>query len=392
MSGMQIDAFEAIKALTWLASPSGLMVLGLLMLALLAGLGRISWLQSRAARGLARARVLAWVLVLQLPVLSVPFVAQGLAGPLEERARELAAGAPQIDFDARPATPVPAEPAPPAAAASDAAKTDIPDAGTTNAEPAAMPNATSTPSAASTPAQPDTKPAAAEPEARPAAPPSTEAPAPVVVDDMPRFDAIVVLGGAMRPALAGKRQFADLLDAGDRVWHAARLYRTGVAPLVVVSGAGDLIDGQMTPPESESMRDLLIELGVPQAAIVLESASRNTRQNAELTAALLRARQQTANQGAAAAQAVASPDAGSPANVASSGDKLTVALVTSAMHMPRAMSEFRKAGLPADAYPTDWQVVSGSLPWWRLYLPSGEGLHLAERSIKEWFGRVRAEF
>lgn len=363
MSGMQIDAFEAIKALTWLASPSGLMVLGMLMLALLTGLSRISWLQSRAARGLARARVLAWGLVLQLPVLSVPWVAQGLAWPLEERARELAAGAPQIDFDARPATPVPAEPAP-AAAASDAAKAAIPDAGATNAEP----------------------------EARPAAPPSTEAPAPVVVDDMPRFDAIVVLGGAMRPSLAGKRQFADLLDAGDRVWHAARLYRTGVAPLVVVSGAGDLIDGQMTPPESESMRDLLIELGVPQAAIVLESASRNTRQNAELTAALLRTRQQTVNQGAAAAQAVASPDAGSPAKVASSGDTLTVALVTSAMHMPRAMTEFRKAGLPSDAYPTDWQVVSGSLPWWRLYLPSGEGLQLAERSIKEWFGRVRAEF
>ena len=47
---------------------------------------------------------------------------------------------------------------------------------------------------------------------------------PTTVEATPSADAIVLLGGGMGPA-AAPREFADPNAAGDRVLHAARLYR-----------------------------------------------------------------------------------------------------------------------------------------------------------------------
>ena len=69
-----------------------------------------------------------------------------------------------------------------------------------------------------------------------------------------RADAIVVLGGFGVPR-------AEL---------AARLFSAGLAPRLLVTGAGDC----------EAMRDTLIAHGAPATAIVTECASRSTLQNA----------------------------------------------------------------------------------------------------------------
>jgi uncharacterized SAM-binding protein YcdF (DUF218 family) len=74
------------------------------------------------------------------------------------------------------------------------------------------------------------------------------------------------------------------------------------------------------------MADMLVELGVERVRIRLESGSRTTAQNAEMTA---------------------------KAAMATPGDWL---LVTSAWHMPRAMGLFRKAGVAVVAAPVDWNV------------------------------------
>ena len=52
--------------------------------------------------------------------------------------------------------------------------------------------------------------------------------------------------------------------------HAARLYRSGKAPAIVVTGDG----GGSGPPEAELMAALLAEWGVPANAIIKESTSR----------------------------------------------------------------------------------------------------------------------
>jgi hypothetical protein len=67
-------------------------------------------------------------------------------------------------------------------------------------------------------------------------------------------------------------------DASKLVWatRADRiLHRAGKAPLIVIS-AGNLPWPPAVAPESQLIADLLVELGVPRSAMILESGSRNT--------------------------------------------------------------------------------------------------------------------
>ena len=59
---------------------------------------------------------------------------------------------------------------------------------------------------------------------------------------------------------------------------AAALFKAGAAPRIIVSGDGD----------GPLIRDRLVSHGVPAGAIELEDRSRNTRENAEFTARLLK--------------------------------------------------------------------------------------------------------
>jgi uncharacterized SAM-binding protein YcdF (DUF218 family) len=109
------------------------------------------------------------------------------------------------------------------------------------------------------------------------------------------------------------------------------------------------------------MAILLQDLGVPQHAMLLEEASRNTRENAAFSATLLKAR----------------------------GIR-HILLVTSALHMPRALPLFAAQGLQADPAPTDFEAhlsPPGVLAW----LPDASALDGSGRAIKElvgkWVGR-----
>ena len=72
---------------------------------------------------------------------------------------------------------------------------------------------------------------------------------------------------------------SEVNEAGDRVHYAAKLYKEGKAPLIVVSGGFIDFYGSIVP-ESEAMKELLMNLGVPHDAIIEESRSRNTHENA----------------------------------------------------------------------------------------------------------------
>jgi uncharacterized SAM-binding protein YcdF (DUF218 family) len=86
----------------------------------------------------------------------------------------------------------------------------------------------------------------------------------LTVDSGPaEADALVVLGGGFR----------------ERPERAAELFKQGEAPRVICSGLGDC----------DSNRQLLIQMGVPAAAVSTEEKSRNTHENAEFTIAMLRA-------------------------------------------------------------------------------------------------------
>jgi uncharacterized SAM-binding protein YcdF (DUF218 family) len=89
---------------------------------------------------------------------------------------------------------------------------------------------------------------------------------------LPKTDAIVVLG--CKPAARLRR----------RVECGVRLYRKGVAPVLLLSGGGNGPE-----PEAEIMLRIALALGAPQAALLIEPNSRDTVGNARETAIVLRA-------------------------------------------------------------------------------------------------------
>jgi uncharacterized SAM-binding protein YcdF (DUF218 family) len=175
---------------------------------------------------------------------------------------------------------------------------------------------------------------------------------PLPLAGVPTAQAVVVLGGAMEPP-DGVRPWPNLSQGADRVWHASRLFLAGKAPVVLLSGGSDLTE--VAQPEALAMRQFMLDLGVPAAALLTEELSRNTRQNAEMSAKLLRER-----------------------------GIQKVLLVTSALHMRRAVKLFEQQGLEVHAVATDHEVGSrnGRLPW----LPDANSLDGSARAIKEFVG------
>lgn len=64
---------------------------------------------------------------------------------------------------------------------------------------------------------------------------------------------------------------------------AAALYRAGRVSAIVATGG----IGKYPPAEAEAIRELLINQGVPESAVILEAHSRNTAENIAFAADLL---------------------------------------------------------------------------------------------------------
>ena len=85
-----------------------------------------------------------------------------------------------------------------------------------------------------------------------------------------------MLGCRLRPDGSPTSQLRRRLALG------VKLYQSGAAPLIVVSGGGAPVS------EAQTMAELARAAGVPDPALVCEAASRNTAENALNSARLLR--------------------------------------------------------------------------------------------------------
>jgi uncharacterized SAM-binding protein YcdF (DUF218 family) len=171
----------------------------------------------------------------------------------------------------------------------------------------------------------------------------------------PKAGAIIVLGGGLAPGLS-PRHGPELADASDRVLHAARLWRAGKAPLVVASG-GRLPWSSAARTDAAETADLLVEWGVPRAAILEEGKSRTTSEEAVEMARLLRAR----------------------------GVKEFL-LVTSSLHMRRALAAFQAEGLDPIPSPCDALVAGPPSRGAAAWIPSPEALSKTHRALREHLG------
>ena len=166
-------------------------------------------------------------------------------------------------------------------------------------------------------------------------------------------EAIVVLGGGSATFRAGGNQINELSGASAlRVLEGARLYELLDHPAVVVSGGTDELADALTP-ESVPMQQELVDLGVELEHITLESISGDTHEQARQLGELLEA-----------------------------NEFEDFILVTSPIHMRRALSTMRAEGLdpvpsPSSQHSEGHVVESGGI------LPHPSALRASHAAIRE---------
>jgi len=170
----------------------------------------------------------------------------------------------------------------------------------------------------------------------------------------PRWDAtrgaptgIVVLGGGViRAEISAARDEISVGDTADRIIAAVELARRYPSAHVVFVGR----------TEADFVIQFFEKLGLSRDRVIVERKSSNTIENARF------------------AKQLAVPKPGE-----------TWLLVTSAIHMPRAIGVFRKEGFAVEAYPVDYRTT-GTKDQWTLSTALMGGIGMLDRAVHEWNG------
>jgi uncharacterized SAM-binding protein YcdF (DUF218 family) len=182
---------------------------------------------------------------------------------------------------------------------------------------------------------------------------------PVKIDQVEQADVIVVLGGMINPI--SKHDKPELLSSADRLTDAVILFKNKKADYILFSGGSGILF-QQDRKEADYAKEVLIGLGVPESKIILESQSRNTRENALYTANILKEKKWD-----------------------------QIILVTSAFHMQRSVMTFRNLKIKTIPFPCDYRTLRED--WnWDTIIPSAGALETSTIAIKEWIGLIAYNF
>ncbi len=176
--------------------------------------------------------------------------------------------------------------------------------------------------------------------------------------DYPRAAAVVLAGGA-GVAPTPPRQFVETNQYADRIFHAVRLWKSGFAPFLVVLGGQSKLVNPNDTPEARELASIIMEFfNGDSAHLILEEHSQSTHEHAP---ALLRIFQER----------------GLPAEII---------LVTSALHLPRAVAVFKKAGFTVYPAPTDFRTEERLKMNFYLLFPQAEFLYYSTSVLHEYYG------
>lgn len=178
------------------------------------------------------------------------------------------------------------------------------------------------------------------------------------LDAYPQCDAIVVLGGSGVAALP-PRKYPETNQSGDRIMHAARLYMQGYADTIITSGGKIAFLHTIPGSEAQINADLLIELfGIDSTHILRETEAKNTHDHGRLIKEVCRRH----------------------------GLGMRILLVTSAMHMHRAVQVMERAGFEVYPAPTDFR--EDACFQYRLikWLPRAGALQKVYSALHEYYG------
>ncbi len=172
-------------------------------------------------------------------------------------------------------------------------------------------------------------------------------------ETLEQADYIVVLGGNTQANRSNWFEPYNRATATDRIDRAAALYFAGRAPNILVTGGA--YEGRVS--EAQGMAKVLRQKGVPDKAIILEKESRNTYENALFAQRTLK-----------------------------DHPYQRLLVVTSALHMPRALASFQQLKMPAVAAGVAPQIVAPDDYTLNIWLPHTRSLEASRTIIKEYFG------
>jgi uncharacterized SAM-binding protein YcdF (DUF218 family) len=178
------------------------------------------------------------------------------------------------------------------------------------------------------------------------------------MDPAATYDAVIVLGGAMNPAITRATGRPAFNESAERVLTAFDLLRANRAKNAILTGGL----GPDAPPDLRSearlMADQLEAWGIEPSRLALDEHSTNTHENAVASTKIARERGWSHD-----------------------------LLLTSAAHMARARGCFRREGLSPDVLQVDFNAYDPKLTragW----LPRASALSMSTGAIREWVGRV----
>lgn len=170
------------------------------------------------------------------------------------------------------------------------------------------------------------------------------------------FDVGIVMGGSMRyydPGV-GRVVYSSSVD---RLIQAMQLYHDGRIKKIMLTGGSGFVNFQDWK-ESGLIAKFLLSSGIPESDIILENNSRNTYENAALSADILKRQPSSKRQ----------------------------LLITSGFHMRRSLLCFKKAGLDPVPFSVDIRSASHINTLDRLIQPDAECLVQWDMLFHEWIG------
>ena len=174
-------------------------------------------------------------------------------------------------------------------------------------------------------------------------------------DDIPGIKWVVVLGGGhtFDPQLPVTSQIGGGSVA--RLVEGIRLYKMLPGSKLILSG-GSTFD---PVPNAKIMADVAVAIGVDKQDLILESSSKDTKDQARLIKEIV--------------------------------GKDSFVMVTSASHMPRSMALFEKQGMKPIPAPTGYGVKQRQRPRPGMFFSGASALRKAEIAFHEYLGMAWAK-
>lgn len=180
---------------------------------------------------------------------------------------------------------------------------------------------------------------------------------PVKISDLKQqYEAGIMMGGTIRyyNSDTDRPVFGQ---GADRYMQIVELYsQKKIKKIILTSGSGSLI--YKDAKESDFLRNQLLRIKIDSADVISESNSRNTYENAQLTAQIIKEKKL----------------------------KGPFILVTSAFHMRRSMMCFKKAGIDVIPFSVDQRSGKNMFTPDKIILPDTERLNDWDLLLHEWLG------